>query len=107
MDILAGNELTSGGVVYLDAGGNWVEDMQAARLFDKPDAEARDKAIAASAATTRIVGIEIVSVTPVDGVLVPDRMRERIRAAGPTTKNSLNGEAFDRQHLNEDGHVSI
>ena len=31
----------------------------------------------------------------------PDRIRERIRAEGPTAPR------FDRQHLDEDGHVSI
>jgi hypothetical protein len=36
-----------------------------------------------------------------DGRIVPDRIRERIRAEGPTAP------VFPRQHLGEDGHVSI
>lgn len=107
MDILVGNELTSGAAVYLDRYNNWVEDLHSARTFSKDEAEARDAAIAASKATLRIVGIEIETVQVVDGRLVPDRMREKIRAKGPTTKSIADGEVFDRQHLNEDGHVSI
>ncbi len=42
MEILTGNELTSGATVYLAGNGNWVEDLQAARLFSQDDAEARD-----------------------------------------------------------------
>jgi len=34
-------------------------------------------------------------------VVTPERLRERIRATGPTAP------VFDRQHLSEDGHVSI
>ena len=106
MEILAANELTSGTAVYLDKNGNWQESLQAARLFAKDEAEARDAAIAASKATGRIIGVEIEEVEQVDGHVVPKRMRERIRAAGPTTI-AWNGVAFDRQHLDEDGHVSI
>ncbi|WP_348063280.1 DUF2849 domain-containing protein [Devosia sp.] len=107
MEILVGNELTSGAAVYLDAHDNWVEDFYAARLFAKEEAELRDAAIASSKATGRILGIEIEAVTVKDGERVADRMREKIRAKGPTTKSIFDGEVFDRQHLNEDGHVSI
>ena len=43
----------------------------------------------------------IETVTLKDGVIHPDRIRERIRAEGPTAPR------FERQHLDEDGHVSI
>ncbi|HET8727840.1 MAG TPA: DUF2849 domain-containing protein [Alphaproteobacteria bacterium] len=101
MDILAGNELLSGGAVYFSRHGRWIDDLQQARLFGKDEIEARDAVIAASKATGRIVGIEIESASLVDGRIVPDRMRERIRAGGPTTPR------FDRQRVGEDGHVSI
>lgn len=107
MEILTGNELLSGASVYLDAAGNWVEDLQAARVFGVEDAEARDAAVAATKKTLRIVSLETETVALVDGRLVPDRLRERIRAAGPTAPLSLNGDVYDRQHLGEDGHVSI
>ena len=106
MEILAANELTSGAAVYLDKHGEWQDSLQSARLFGKDEIAARDGAIAATKATGRIVGIEIEEVEDRDGHIVPKRMRERIRAAGPTTM-AWNGVAFDRQHLDEDGIVSI
>jgi hypothetical protein len=107
MDILTGNELTSGATVYLDGNGNWIEDLQSARLFSKDEKAELDGALAATKAGGRVISLEIEEVEQVDGVIVPKRLRERIRAAGPTAPLSLNGQAFDRQHLGEDGHVSI
>lgn len=107
MEILTGNELISGAAVYLDPAGNWIEDLQSARVFSKDEADARDAALAASKATGRIVSLEIEEVSQEDGRIVPKRLRERIRAAGPTAPLQLNGAPYDRQHLGEDGHVSI
>jgi hypothetical protein len=107
MEILTGNELTSGATVYLDANGAWVEDLQAARVFGKDEAAERDAAVVATKGTGRILSLEIEEVTLEQGVITPKRLRERIRAAGPTAPLSLNGEIYDRQHLGEDGHVSI
>jgi len=107
MEILTGNELISGGTVYLDAQNQWVEDIQTARVFSNEEAAERDAAIAATKATGRIVSVEIEEVTAEAGVLMPKRLRERIRAAGPTAPLMLNGQAYDRQRLGEDGHVSI
>lgn len=107
MEILTGNELISGATVYLDASGAWVEDLQAARLFAKTEAAERDAALAATKATGRIISLEIEEVEQVDGQIVPKRLRERIRAAGPTAPLTLNGQAYERQHLGDDGHVSI
>jgi len=107
MDILTGNELTSGGTVYLDKSGAWVEDLQAARLFGKDEAAERDAALAATRGTGRVISLEIEEVTLDQGLIVPKRLRERIRAAGPTAPLTSNGAIYDRQHLGEDGHVSI
>lgn len=101
MEILTGNELLSGATVYLDRDGRWVEDFQQARTFGPDEAAARDAAIAATKATMRINSLEIETVEVVDGRLVPDRLREKIRSEGPTAP------VFDRQHLGEDGNVSI
>ena len=101
MEILTGNELMSGATVYLDRDGKWVEELQRARVFLKEEAEARDAALAATNRTLRVVSLEVETVTLRDGLIYPDRIRERIRAEGPTAPR------FDRQHLDEDGHVSI
>lgn len=101
MEILTGNELLSGATVYLDRDGNWVEDLQASRLFSPEDKDAREAAIAATKVTGRICSLEIETATLRDGLIYPDRIRERIRAEGPTAPR------FERQHLGEDDHVSI
>lgn len=101
MEILTGNELMSGATVYLDRQGNWVEDLQQARVFVKEELEAKEAAIAATKKTGRINSLEVETVQLRDGMIHPDRIRERIRAEGPTAPR------FDRQHLDEDGHVSI
>ncbi|KQN74299.1 DUF2849 domain-containing protein [Devosia sp. Leaf64] len=106
-EILTGNELISGATVYLSASGDWVEALSAARLFEKEDAAERDGAVAATKATGRVISLEVEEVDVVDGQIVPKRLRERIRAAGPTAPLTLHGQAYDRQHLGEDGHVSI
>jgi len=107
MEILTGNELTSGGTVYLDRSNNWVQDLQAARLFSKEEAAERDAALAATKASGRIISLELEEVTLEQGIIRPKRLRERIRAAGPTAPLTLNGAIYARQHLGEDGHVSI
>lgn len=107
MEILTGNELTSGGTVYLDNKGLWIQDLQAARIFGAEDVAARDAALAATRDTGRIISLEIEEVTLDQGLIVPKRLRERIRATGPTAPLTLNGAIFDRQQLGEDGHVSI
>ena len=101
MEILTGNGVMSGATVYLDRDGNWVEELQQSRVFLKEESEARDAAIAATKKTMRINSLEIETVTLRDGVIYPDRIRERIRAEGPTAPR------MDRQHLDKDGHVSI
>ena len=101
MEILTGNELMSGATVYLDRDGRWVEELQHARVFGNDEVEARDAAIAATKKTLRVVSLEIETVTLRGVAIYPDRIRERIRAEGPTAPR------FDRQHLYEDGHVSI
>ena len=107
MQILTGNELTSGATVYLDTSGRWVQDLQAARVFAKDEAEARDAALAATRAGGRIISLEIEDVSQDQGLIVPRRLRERIRAAGPTAPLTLKGEVHARQYLGEDGHVSV
>ena len=82
-------------------GARRVEELQRARVFGPDEAEARDAAIAASKKTLRILGIEIEEVAVEGGRIVPYRLRGRIREIGSTAP------VLDRQHLDEDGHVSI
>ena len=84
MDIVTANELLSGAVVYLGRDGAWHAELDMARLFAPDEAEARDAAVAAAKGNVRLVGIETEKVTVEVGQVVPNRLRERIRANGPT-----------------------
>ncbi|SDG46103.1 DUF2849 domain-containing protein [Pelagibacterium luteolum] len=99
--ILTGNELLSGAVVYLDADGRWVEELQAARVYEKDDEAAYEAALAAAKASGRVISLEDEDVEIIEGVITPSRTRAQIRAGGPTAPK------FDRQHLGEDEHVSL
>lgn len=101
MDILTGNELLSGATVYLDAAGNWQMDINAARLFTKEEADVRDGLLKEAGQSGRIVSLEVETVQQVDGKIVADRLRERIRAEGPTAPYGP-----ERQELG-DSHVSL
>ena len=102
MEILTANELISGAVVYLAQSGRWQPDINKARVFNAGEAAVRDKIIADASAADRLIGIETEKVTVTGGAVVAVRLRERIRAAGPTAPYGP-----ERQHIEEDGHVSL
>ncbi|WP_157970072.1 DUF2849 domain-containing protein [Pelagibacterium sediminicola] len=99
--ILTGNELLSGAAVYLDGHGRWIEELQSARVFGADEGGALEAAVGASKATGRIVSVETEDVEMRGGAIYPLRVRERIRAEGPSAPR------VGRQHLAEDEHVSI
>jgi len=82
---ITGNFLADGRVVFLDEAGGWVRDLAEARFVS--DGAELDAALAAAqaAAEARIV-VEpyAIDIEAVDGVPRPVRLRERIRAVGPT-----------------------
>lgn len=102
MEILTANELVSGAVVYLDDADVWQMDINKARCFGDDDADAKSEALESAAATGRLVSLEAEKVTSVDGKIIAVRLRERIRAEGPTAPYGP-----ERQELGEDGHVSL
>jgi len=84
--VITANDLRNGLVVFLDQDGGWTRDIAAARVAeDGPDL---DSAVAAGKAAhdARIVVEPYpIDVDVKDGVPVPSRLRERIRAErGPT-----------------------
>ena len=100
MEIVTANELLSGAVVYVDDSGHWQPDINKARVFET--VEARDSVIAAANATGRLISVEAERVAVEDGKIVPARLRERIRAEGPTAPYGP-----ERQVLEEGDHVSL
>jgi len=84
--ILTANRLTDGAVVWLGLGGRWSTEFEdAVRL--EPEAAARALA-AAEAQPGRFVGAYLIEADAA-GVERRERLRESIRADGPTAGHSL------------------
>ena len=83
--VITANRLRDGTVVFFAAEADWVEGIEAARVFDTAEAAA-----AGMAATKKdeqdhlVLAVCAIDVTRTDGTLKPSRLREAIRASGPT-----------------------
>ncbi|WP_160004231.1 DUF2849 domain-containing protein [Rhizobium sp. 18055] len=83
--VLTANRLTDGIAVWLDANGAWVTGLQDALVARHAEAVTALEAIGKkSYADNLVVDVAVVDVQETDGVLWPLRLRERIRAQGPT-----------------------
>jgi hypothetical protein len=86
MKVITANRLLDGDVVWLGENDVWVERVTLARTFDGKDVVAEGLSIGAAAEKDqKVVGVYEMDVTIEDGAIVPVRLRERIRAKGPTT----------------------
>lgn len=95
LQAITANRLRDGEVVFLDPDAGWVETLAAAALFDDPAAaEAAVTAAKAQADRDRFgVDVYAFEVRIEDGARVPVKMRERIRALGPTVRTDLGKQA--------------
>lgn len=85
LQILTANRLTDGVVVWYDVDGQWSLGIERAEIARDKDAAARLEAIGKQAfAANLVVDVNLIDVEEVDGVIRPLRLRERIRAEGPT-----------------------
>lgn len=83
--VLTANRLSDGIAVWLDASGQWSEDLQSALVARHAEAEASLEEIGKrDFSANKVVDVNIVDVSEENGQLRPIRLRERIRAAGPT-----------------------
>ena len=101
MEIVTGNELKSGATVYYYADGRWDVDIDQASVFGPEESERRDEVLAKAKATGRLVSLEVEQVSVEGGRVVAQRLRERIRAEGPTAPR------MKPQMLEEGDHVSV
>lgn len=84
MKVLTANRLSDGESVWYSANG-WVQDFGQSEIAENPDAESRLTTIGALAfANNEVVDVNLIDVALADGKLVAQRLRERIRADGPT-----------------------
>ena len=94
MKVITANRLLDGEVVWLDKNGDWAPDLAAALLLDDRQDIAAALALAARAVANReIVDPYEVDVMVEGGCLSPQRLRERIRAVGPTILPELGKQA--------------
>lgn len=100
-EIITANELNSGATVYLAASGEWVKDIHRARVFAEAEAAERDALAEKARADHRLIGVEIEKAETADGKVIAQRLREQIRAAGPTSPRQ------GPQPLAEGDHVSL
>ena len=88
-NIITGNSLGEGLVVFQLAGGGWSLAIEYAEVLETPETLATALARAnADAAANRVVEPYAIEVTRSGSRLVPVRLREQIRADGPTTGHS-------------------
>ena len=82
------------GIAVWYADGGWPETIGNADLAHDKAAEDRLEAIGAAAyANNEVVDVNLIDVTVVDGVVEAVRLREKIRAAGPTIRGDLGKQA--------------
>jgi hypothetical protein len=94
MKILTANRLTDGEAVWYAKDGFWSETIKGADIASDKAAEERLQAIGdAAVLNNEVVDLAIIDVDLVDGEIVPGRLRERIRATGPTVRIDLGKQA--------------
>ena len=93
LQIFTANRLIDGRVVYWQ-GARWAESLAEAEIFD--DSEAAEGALKAAqkwVAERVVVGTYLFGVRLEEGVAVPLKARELIRAAGPSVRRDLGKQA--------------
>jgi len=95
LNIITGNSLGEGRVVFQLAGGGWSLDIHHAEVLETPEVLAAATARAnTDAAANRVVEPYAIEVTRLGARIVPVRLREQIRADGPTVGNSKHKDAL-------------
>ncbi|WP_245412207.1 DUF2849 domain-containing protein [Notoacmeibacter ruber] len=86
LKVLTANRLTDGEVVYFNQEDGWIHTLSNASVgSDEETVAALNEAGAASAARNEVVDVNLIDVFQEGSALRPARLREIIRAAGPTT----------------------
>lgn len=94
MQIITANRLIDGEVVWLGHNGEWVEHVEAAWVLNSSEDLEKAKELSAQGeANQLVVGIYEIDAELKDGHLQPVRLKERIRAYGPTTRLDLGKQA--------------
>lgn len=97
MKVLTANRLSDGEAVWYAPDHSWIETLAGAEIARDKEHEERLEAIGKAAfAANQVLDVDIIDVELVDGAIRPIRLRERIRAAGPTNRADLGKQARPR-----------
>lgn len=97
MKVLTANRLVDGEAVWLGYDHAWRETIEGAFVArDKGGEELLEALGQASFARNEVLDVALVDVEIADGLVRPLRLRERIRAAGPTNRTDLGKQARPR-----------
>ena len=91
--ILTANRLEVGEVVYWNSARGWVGDLSDAEILPGDKAEEALKGAAEWVTNREVVAPYLFEVKVNGGVATPVKIRERIRAAGPTVRTDLGKQA--------------
>ena len=94
MKILTANRLTDGEAVWFSADQHWSETIDGSDIANDAAGEARLEAVGRAAYdNNEVVDVNLIDVQLANGVIRPARLREQIRAAGPTNRIDLGKQA--------------
>ena len=91
--VLTANRLRAGEVVYWNGAKGWVKRLGEAEILSDDKAQVVLKGAAEWVQKREVVAPYLFEVRMKDGVTVPVKTREAIRAAGPTVRPDLGKQA--------------
>ncbi|WP_420418153.1 DUF2849 domain-containing protein [Pacificispira sp.] len=99
---LKANRLIDGEAVWLTEAGGWSDRVSAARTEGDAEGHAALEQIGVQAtADSIVVNAELIDVEIRDGAPVPTKLKERIRALGPTVRLDLGKQSEPKSRLQE------
>ena len=97
MKVLTANRLIDGEAVWFGSDQLWHETIDYAEVARDKEAEERLERLGKEAfARNEVVDVDLIDVELLGGEIRPLRLRERIRAAGPTNRTDLGKQARPR-----------
>ncbi len=93
-EIVSGNRLTDGAVVYLSTDGGWVERIEEAAVAASEDERAAlEDAANAGIASQQVTGWEFAEISEEGGIRKAIKNIQHIRSLGPTVRRDLGKQA--------------
>lgn len=97
MKVLTANRLSDGEAVWFGSDQIWHETIDYAEIAQDKDAADRLEGLGKQAfSRNEVIDVDLIDVALLEGEIRPLRLRERIRAAGPTNRTDLGKQARQR-----------